>query len=478
MNPQGRTGHRSYSVVVFIVLASLDNVAITLVPPLYGPISGALDVSRAAIGAVTASSFLVSAVAAVAWAYYGDRTNRKRLLMIGTLLWAAGLYLTSVSGTYLAFFGAQMLAAVGLGAVASVGFSVVSDLISPRRRGLVMSLWGLSQGVGTLLGTALGGILGAADWRRPFLLLTLVGVAATVAYFFTYDIRRGESEPALAALFEAGQEYEHRISTRDLPGIAARRTNIWLVAQGLTAQLVFGSFVWLPQLFQAKAENQGYDTETAIVIGSIFSVLFQLGGVLSIVGGLIGDRFQRRHLGGRAMVAAVGVLAGVPLYVVLFFVPLRVNVPPGAGSMEIVGAVLSSVVTSPTVGLSFLVALAALALTSANSPNWFALIADVNPPEHRGTIYSIGNLVNGVGRFGGNSVVGVVFGALERAFPPPLNFAIGLSIFQVFFIPTGIMYWRASRTSPRDIEEVRRTLAERAATPPAATRKEAVSEDG
>ena len=39
----------------------------------------------------------------------------------------------------------------------------------------------------------------------------------------------------------------------------------------------------------------------------------------------------------------------------------------------------------------------ALALTSANSPNWFALLADVNPPEHRGTVYSLGNLANGVG---------------------------------------------------------------------------------
>ena len=59
--------------------------------------------------------------------------------------------------------------------------------------------------------------------------------------------------------------------------------------------------------------------------------------------------------------------------------------------------------TEPTVGLSLAVAVFALALTSANSPNWFAMIADVNPPEHRGTVYSLGNLVNGFGRAGGNA---------------------------------------------------------------------------
>ncbi|MBB4960415.1 MFS transporter [Micromonospora polyrhachis] len=458
----GAAVHRVYSVVVFVVLASLDNVAIGLVPPLYKPISGTLDVDESLLGLVTAVSFLVSAVAAVAWAYVGDRANRKPLLMIGTLLWAAGTAGSAFADGYLLFFAAQMVAAIGLGAVGSVGFSVVTDLISPRRRGLVMSFWGLSQGIGTLAGTLLGGVLGAADWRRPFLLLSVVGLAATAAYLFTYDVRRGQSQPELAATLADGTEYDYRITRRDLPKILGRRTNAWLILQGLPAQAAFGSLVWLPVLFQQRAEDQGYSTETAIVVGSVFATLFQLGGALSIVGGLVGDALQRRTPRGRALVAAVGILAAVPFYVVLFFVPISIDVPDGAGAGAIIGAVLGSVVTEPTVGLSLLTAILALALTSANSPNWFALIADVNPPEHRGTVYSLGNLVNGVGRATGNGLVGAVFQGLRTAFPPPLNFAVGLAAFQLFFIPTGIMYWLASRTAPRDIEDVHDLLTERA----------------
>ena len=145
--------HRVYSVVVFIVLASLDNVAIGLVPPLYSPISRSLGVSEGAIGVVTAASYLVTAVAAVGWAYAGDRADRKPALMIGTLHLGGRHGRHRARRRLLAFLAAQLVAAVGLGAVGSVGFSVVSDLISPRRRGLVMSLWGLSQGVGTLAGT-------------------------------------------------------------------------------------------------------------------------------------------------------------------------------------------------------------------------------------------------------------------------------------------------------------------------------------
>lgn len=325
--------HRVYSVVVFVVLASLDNVAIGLVPPLYGPISGALGVPQRLLGLVTAVSFLVSAVAAVAWAYVGDRTNRKPLLMVGTLIWAAGTGGSALAQSYPTFLAAQLVAAVGLGAVGSVGFSVVTDLISPRRRGLVMSFWGLSQGVGTLAGTLTGGILGATDWRRPFLLLTGVGLAATVAYLVTYDVRRGQSEPELAEALDAGADYDYRITRADLPRILARRTNRWLALQGLTAQAAFGSLVWLPVLFAQRAEAQGYSAATAVVVGSVFATLFQLGGVLSIVGGLVGDALQRRTPSGRALVAAVGILAAVPFYLVLFFVPIRIDVPDG-GSLR------------------------------------------------------------------------------------------------------------------------------------------------
>jgi MFS family permease len=461
---RSRPVRRAYTVVVFVILASLDNVAIGLVPPLYDPIGRALGVPEGAVAAVTAASFVVTAVAAVGWGYAGDRANRRALLVVGTLLWALGTAGTGYAGSLAFFAAAQMVAALGLGAVGSVGFSVVSDLISPRRRGLAMSFWGLSQGAGTLAGTLLGGLLGAGDWQRPFRVLAAVGVAAAAAYLLTLDIRRGQSEPDLAALFESGDEYEHRISRADLPGIVKRRTNVWLIMQGLTAQLAFGSLVWLPRLFQAKAEAQGYETPTAIAIGATFATLFQLGGVLSIIGGIVGDRLQRRTARGRALVASVGILAGIPFYVVLFFVPLRVDVAAGAGSGGAALAVLRSVVTEPTVAVSFLAALLALALTSANSPNWFALIADVNPPEHRGTVYSLGNLVNSVGRAAGNALVGAVFSALGRALPPPTNYAVGLAMFQVFFVPTGVMYYLAARSAPADIEAVRDTLRERAAS--------------
>jgi len=462
---KGGPAHRAYSVVVFVVLASLDNVAIGLVPPLYGSIGADLGVGEGHIALATTIMFLLSAVAAVGFAYAGDRTDRKPILIAGTVIWVIGTTWSGLADSYPSFLLSQVLASIGLGGVASVSFAVVADLISPRRRGLAMSFWGLSQGIGTLAGTMVGGLLGSSDWRRPFLVVAAAGVVATVAYLLTYDVPRGDSQPELR-----GVDYDERIHHDHLPKILARRTNVWLILQGFSAQVAFGSLVWLPVLFRARAEDQGYSTSTAIVVGSVFATLFQAGGALSILGGLAGDRLQRRTPRGRALVAAVGVLAAVPFYVVLYFVPFRIDVPDGGSTGAVVSAILVDVWTEPTVGLSLLTAIFALALTSANSPNWYALIADVNPPEHRGAVYSLGNLVNGVGRAGGNALVGVAFRGLSGAFPPPLNYAVGLALFQFFFIPTGVMYWLASRTVARDMADTHAALATYADHEQAATR--------
>jgi hypothetical protein len=46
-----------------------------------------------------------------------------------------------------------------------------------------------------------------------------------------------------------------------------------------------------------------------------------------------------------------------------------------------------------------------------------------------------------------------------------MNFVVGIALFQVFFIPTGLMFLLAARSSPRDIDDVQRLLSDRAEHP-------------
>ncbi len=459
----GSHPHVVYTVVVFVVLASLDNAAAALIPTLIRVIAADLGTTEGTLGGVTATLILITAVVAVGWGYWGDRSSRKRLLFWGTIIWAAGLAASGTATSVAQLFGYSVVTAVGLGSIASVGFSVISDFISPRRRGLAMSFWGLSQGVGGLLGLLAGGFLGSEDWRVPFLVVAVVGLSCAVLYLTTYDAPRGRSEPALEPLFEEGGSYEWRIRRRDVLGLLHRPTNRWLVLQGFTAQIAYGSLIWVPALYQAKVADEGYSLAVATTVGSLFGAIFQLGGLTSIAAGYLGDRLQRRNRRARALISAIGITGAIPFFLAFFFVPLRdLTIPTDDGTLAIVGATFAAIVTNPWVAASFLLSVGALAFTSADSPNWFALITDVNLPEHRGTVFGLGNLANGVGRSLGNYLTGIASDLLRAGFAVPWNFAVGLSIFQVFFLPTGYCYWRASQVCEADMDEVQATLAARA----------------
>jgi MFS family permease len=98
---------------------------------------------------------------------------------------------------------------------------------------------------------------------------------------------------------------------------------------------------------------------------------------------------------------------------------------------------------------------------AANAPNWFALVSEVNLPEHRGTAFSLVNLANNLGRALGAFLVGATFDWLQQVLAAPANYTLGLSLFQVFFVPAGLCFWFAARTSLQDAARVQTRLAQR-----------------
>ncbi|MDK1018225.1 MAG: MFS transporter [Actinomycetota bacterium] len=464
---RGSRAHVIYTIVVFVILASLDNAAIALIPSMVPQLRDTFGVSTAAIGLLTGAQVLVTAITAVVWGYLADSRDRKKLLLGGTVIWAAAVGLSGIATSYWPLFGLQVVAGIGLGSIASVGFSVISDFIAPKRRGLAMSFWGLSQGIGSLIGSLLASQVGAHNHAPPFFILAGAGFVFSLLFLTTFDAPRGYKEPELKSLYASGATYSYKINRQQLAGIGRVKTNKWLVLQGLTAQVAYGSLIWVPLLYQEKVIAEGYSQATAQQVGGLFAALFTIGALFSILFGHVGDRWQRRNLAGRAYVSSFGILGAIPFFLIFFWTPLKgLEITDGAGTATFIPEVLRAVATNPWVTLAFVSALIALALTSADSPNWFALISDVNLPEHRGTVFGVGNFVNGIGRSTGSGLTAVTADLMRTTLPPPFNLALGLSLFQFFFLPTGWCYWKASKTCPTDIESVRTTLRMRAAGSP------------
>ena len=459
----GNNAHITYTIVVFVVLASLDNAAIATILAMAKPVERGLGTSTAAIGVLVAAQTLVLATSAVFWGYAADAGSRKRLLVAGTLVWAGAEALSTTASTFGQFFGWQMVVGVGLGSIASVGFSVISDFVGPIHRGFAMSFWGIAQGVGTGVGIALGSQLGSEDFRVPLLTIAALGFLFAFLYLFAFEAPRGFREPELREMHGAGEAYEYHIDRGQLRPLLQNRTNRWIVLQGFIAQIAYGSLLWVTLLYQEKVIAQGYSESTGTKVGGLLVIIFALGSASSVVAGYVGDRFQLRSPRGRALVSAFGTLAAIPFFLIFFWVPLRgLELTEGAGTLTLLGELVAGFVTNPWLAAAFISALLAYSLTSVDSPNGFALIADVNLPEHRGTVFGARDLGSNIGRSIGIALAPAVAGGLERSLPPPVNWIVSLSVFQLAFVPAGWCYWKASETCPADISNVHATLQARA----------------
>ncbi len=173
--------------------------------------------------------FLISAVAAIGWAYAGGPHQPQAGADRGTLIWVAGTVWSGLSGSYTSFLLSQVVAAFGLGAVAVVSFAVVSDLISPRapRPG--------DEFLGAVPGRRHAGRHPGrrparhSDWRIRSSSPRPPAWSPRSPTSFTYNVPRGDSQPELAGIDVRRADPPRRPAGDPAPG---GRT-VWLILQGL-----------------------------------------------------------------------------------------------------------------------------------------------------------------------------------------------------------------------------------------------------
>jgi hypothetical protein len=202
----------------------------------------------------------------------------------------------------------------------------------------------------------------------------------------------------------------------------------------------------------------GLALDRANGVAALLNVLLQVGGIVSLGWGWLGDRLQQRNTGARALLAAYGFWVALPCYLLLFWVPLPLAGDTHGNAAQIVGSQLRQ---NAWWWLAVLAATVAVIAQATNAPNWYAMVSDANLPEHRGTAFSLVSLGSNLGRACGVFLVGVTFDWLQQTVAPPTNYAIGLTLFQLFFLPAGLCFWLAARTTPHDVAAVQAALQRR-----------------
>ncbi len=111
-----------------------------------------------------------------------DRLGRRRIFMLGLVLFTLGSLLCSVASSLGALIVFRMLQAVGGSMLNPVAMSIIRNVFTDaRERAHAIGVWGATVGVSMALGPVLGGALvESVGWRAIFWVNVPVGLAALV----------------------------------------------------------------------------------------------------------------------------------------------------------------------------------------------------------------------------------------------------------------------------------------------------------
>ena len=392
--------------------------------------------------------WLLGGITALGVGYFTDKVPRKLLLFGTIVLGAAPCLGTAFVKTVDQFVILRALTGFGIGAVLPLTYSLIGDLFSARGRPVAVAWMGLATGVGIAGGQVFAGVAGPSlGWRLPFIVVAAPNLVLSVIFLLaTKEPARGSAETALRAAIESGAEYDERIKLGDLRKIFSNRTNLLVFFQGIPGSMPWGFFfTYLVDYYHA---NKGYSVEAATLLVSIFGVGAILGGFL---GGLLGGKLYEKKTSYLPLLCGVGVLGGLgPLLLVVNWSSAPVDpLAKAMGELVQLGGGGPSIAAPAALG--FFGALVA----TVPSSNVKAVLMNVNPPENRGTIFSLFNLADDLGKgvapFLIGSVLSVQFGRV-----------VSYNIAMLMWLVCAVAWAALVFVFPKDVERLEATLRERA----------------
>ena len=180
-------------------LAPLDFFIVNVAMP---AIRGGLGASSDEVQLVISGYAVVYAVFLITGGRLGDIHGRKSVFMIGLAGFALASGLCGLAWSPGSLIFGRLLQALAAAAMAPQALASVHALFPPHERGRALSIYGVTIGLSSIAGQALGGALIAADiggfgWRLIFLINLPVGLAAFIAAIPLLRETRGANRPKL-----------------------------------------------------------------------------------------------------------------------------------------------------------------------------------------------------------------------------------------------------------------------------------------
>jgi MFS family permease len=196
-------------------------------------------------------------------------------------------------------------------AFSAAAYPMVGDMVPRRSRGVVMGLLGATFALGTVAALVVAALLGAANWRRPFVYFAIPGlVLGLLVLLFLREPARGAAEDEV---LEAGA-YAGRFSWAALARTLRIRTALLVyLLDGCQGATWWAFSFWAPAYLLRYGIAPDPDAAALALLPAI--VGFVVG---TLLGGWLIDRLRRRTERCAIWVSLISMGGALAMSVVVF----------------------------------------------------------------------------------------------------------------------------------------------------------------
>jgi EmrB/QacA subfamily drug resistance transporter len=172
-------------LLVALLVVVLDNTVLNVaLRTIADPVAG-LGASQAQLQWAINAYTLVFAGLLFAAGVLGDRYGRRRVLLIGLVLFGVASLLSAYAQTPAQLVAARALMGLGAAGVMPSTLSIISNVFDPTERGRAIGVWASAVGIGVAIGPVTGGALLEQFWWGSVFLINVpiitVGVGLILA---------------------------------------------------------------------------------------------------------------------------------------------------------------------------------------------------------------------------------------------------------------------------------------------------------
>ena len=179
-----KTCNRWVALVFISMAISLVIIDGTIVNTIFPKLINELGLTSTEVQWVQESYVLVFASLLLVWGSLADRIGRKRLLLIGVIIFILASVWAGLTDSASELIAARVIQGVGGAMVLPTTLSLVNANFQGKERGIAFAVWGATIGGMVAVGPVLGGWL-ATDfsWRWAFMINLPLGILILIGLF-------------------------------------------------------------------------------------------------------------------------------------------------------------------------------------------------------------------------------------------------------------------------------------------------------